>query len=58
MRRYTVTSKFPLFVSVTGDEFLAPTLTLPKLRLDLLADSKRLGETPVPLRGIEATRRF
>ena len=44
-----VTFEFPLFVMVTLEELLLPSLTLPKLRLVGLAPSKCVAATPVPL---------
>ncbi len=47
-----VTLEFPLLVSVTGNPLLAPTFTLPKLRLVGFAPSRKVAATPVPLSGI------
>src|SRR5690349_7842417 len=44
-----VTLEFPLFVSVTLEELLAPRFTFPKLRLVGFAPNRRVGATPVPL---------
>jgi hypothetical protein len=47
----TVTLDVPLFVSVTGNVVLWPTVSLPKLKLDT-DDTKLLLEVvPVPLKG-------
>jgi hypothetical protein len=48
----TVTLEFPLFVSVTFNELLLFTVTLPKLKLVGFAPSKYVALAPVPLRGI------
>jgi hypothetical protein len=53
-----VTFKFPLFVNFTGEVVLVPKPTSPKLRLNVFAESETLGRTPVPPRGIEATKTF
>ena len=47
-----VTLEFPLLVNVTGNPLLAPTFTLPKLRLVGFAPSRKVAATPVPLSGI------
>jgi hypothetical protein len=52
VRFETVTFEFPVFVSVAGRELLPPTFKLPKLRLDGLAASKKVGAPPVPLSAI------
>jgi hypothetical protein len=47
-----VTVEFPLFVSVTLWELLLPIITLPNARLDVLALSEVVVDTPVPESGI------
>jgi len=47
-----VTLEFPLLVSVAVSELLLPSLTFPKLRLDVLNPRIRVAATPVPLRVI------
>ncbi len=41
-------------VSVVLNELLLPTLTFPKLRVDVLSPRRRVAVTPVPLRVIES----
>lgn len=41
-------------VSVVLNELLLPTLTFPKLRVDVLSPRRRVAATPVPLRVIES----
>lgn len=45
-----VTFEFPVFVSVTFCEAFVPSLTLPKLRLEVLAPSVRVATTPAPVK--------
>jgi hypothetical protein len=47
-----VTFEFPVFVKATLEEPLAPTFTLPKLRLVGFAPSRKVAAAPVPLRAI------
>lgn len=46
--------EFPLFVSVTFNDLLLPTLTLPNARLEGFAPSRKVAVTPVPLTGMES----
>ena len=47
-----VTFELPVFVKVTGNALLLPTLTLPKLRLVGFAVSNKVAATPVPVSAI------
>lgn len=47
-----VTLAFPLFVKATLSALLLPTLTLPKLRLEVLSPNTFVAATPVPLSAI------
>jgi hypothetical protein len=45
-----VTSEFPVFVKTTDCDDWVPTVTLPKLRLDMFAESWVVAFTPSPVR--------
>jgi hypothetical protein len=49
-----VTLEFPVFVKAALKSLLLPTLTLPKLRLDVLNVNSCVPATPVPLNSIES----
>lgn len=46
-----VTFELPLFVRVTFNEVLVPSVTFPKLNVEGLAPSSSVAATPVPLSG-------
>jgi hypothetical protein len=49
-----VTLEFPVFVKAALKSLLLPTLTLPKLRFDVLNVNSCVPDTPVPLNAIES----
>ena len=49
-----VTFALPLLVSATLSELLLPSLTVPKLKVEVLNPSSLLGATPLPLSGMES----